>query len=275
MVKFQNTSDPSTIHHEVSKPTIGSAASLTKWPRKSKRDKRVESQASTSTTSSTYSDFEPLVDFSQFQPHDESGIAAQSDRTGVISYSGLFEFGGDQTEKKIKLTAKRQRQKALKKGGWIRPMRIDLKPYQLEDLRDAFNELQDKAELMSVDKIQTIIRASGYEPESEEVKELVDGVSPETEGFITYTEMVEIYKAKLKKEDAIDEIRRAFRLFDLDNKKAITLDNLKQIAKMTCEDLTDEELQEMLDAVDSNNSGSVTMENFVKFMKRMEYFDQE
>ena len=64
--------------------------------------------------------------------------------------------------------------------------------------------------------------------------------------------------------DPLDEVRRAFRLFDDDGSGKISLRNLRRVAKELGETLDDEELQAMIDEFDLDQDGEISEAEFVR-----------
>ena len=74
--------------------------------------------------------------------------------------------------------------------------------------------------------------------------------------------------AKMSERDSREEILKAFRLFDDDNTGKISFKNLKRVAKELGENLTNEEIQEMIDEADRDGDGEINEEEFLRIMRR-------
>lgn len=63
--------------------------------------------------------------------------------------------------------------------------------------------------------------------------------------------------------DPRDEILRAFDLFDTDGKGALSLDDLRRVAKELGEGIQEEELADMIHEFDTDDDGLITREDFL------------
>lgn len=68
--------------------------------------------------------------------------------------------------------------------------------------------------------------------------------------------------------DTREEIMKVFSLFDDDTTGAISFRNLKRVATELGENLTDEELQEMIDEADRDGDGLINEDEFFRVMKK-------
>ena len=72
--------------------------------------------------------------------------------------------------------------------------------------------------------------------------------------------------------DSKEEVLKAFALFDDDGTGKISYKNLKRVAKELGENLTDEELQEMIDEADRDGDGEINQDEFLRIMKKSNLF---
>nr|XP_027776853.1 centrin-4-like [Marmota flaviventris] len=112
------------------------------------------------------------------------------------------------------------------------------------------------------------LRALGFEPKKEELKQMIAEMDKEGIGTISFEKFFAIISVKMGEKDEKEEILKAFKLFDDDDTGRITLSNIRRAAKELGENLTDDELQEMLDEADYDGDGEINEEEFLKMMKK-------
>ncbi len=71
---------------------------------------------------------------------------------------------------------------------------------------------------------------------------------------------------KYAERDPEEEILKAFELFDNDNTGKINLSNLRRVARELGENLTDDELQAMIDEFDKDQDGKIDRNEFLSIM---------
>jgi centrin-1 len=114
--------------------------------------------------------------------------------------------------------------------------------------------------------------ALGFEPKKEEVKKMIADIDKDGNGIIDFDEFLAMMTSKMGERDSREEILKAFRLFDDDETGKISFKNLKRVAKELGENMTDEELQEMIDEADRDGDGEVSEEEFYRIMKKTALF---
>ena len=74
--------------------------------------------------------------------------------------------------------------------------------------------------------------------------------------------------ARMSDKDTREDINKVFRLFDEDNAGFVTIKNLRRVAKELGENISEEELQEMIERADSNADQQVTADDFYNIMTK-------
>ena len=80
--------------------------------------------------------------------------------------------------------------------------------------------------------------------------------------------VLDMMTAKISDKDSKEDITKVFNLFDSDNKGAITLRDLKRVAKELGETMTEAELLEMIERADSDADGNISSEDFFNIVRR-------
>merc|ERR1711993_35567 len=93
-------------------------------------------------------------------------------------------------------------------------------------------------------------------------------IDKDNSGQLSFENFLSLMATKMAEKDTKEEILKAFKLFDDDETGKISFQNLKRVAKELGENLTDEELQEMIDEADRNGDGEVDQDEFLRIMKK-------
>ncbi|ORZ37717.1 centrin 2 [Catenaria anguillulae PL171] len=112
------------------------------------------------------------------------------------------------------------------------------------------------------------MRALGFEPKKDEIKRMIAEIDKNGSGSVDFDEFLELMASKMAERDSREEILKAFKLFDDDGTGRITFKNLKRVARELGENLTDEELQEMIDEADRDGDGEINEDEFMRIMKK-------
>ncbi|KAM5159714.1 uncharacterized protein ACOB7L_021586 [Callospermophilus lateralis] len=149
-----------------------------------------------------------------------------------------------------------------------RAAKIELNEMQKQEIKEAFDLFDaDGSGTIDVKELKIALRALGFEPKKE-VKQMIAEMDKEGIGTISFENFFAIISVKMGEKDEKEEILKAFKLFDDDDTGRITLSNIRRAAKELGENLTDDELQEMLDEADYDGDGEINEEEFLKMMKK-------
>ncbi|PWA18759.1 hypothetical protein CCH79_00005578 [Gambusia affinis] len=145
----------------------------------------------------------------------------------------------------------------------------DLTEEQKQEIKEAFDLFDtDGTGTIDIKELKVAMRALGFEPKKEEIKKMVSDVVKDGSGTIDFDDFLSMMTQKMNEKDSKEEILKAFRLFDDDCTGKISFKNLKRVAKELGENLTDEELQEMIDEADQDGDGEVNEQDFLRIMKK-------
>jgi len=147
--------------------------------------------------------------------------------------------------------------------------KTELTEEQKQEIREAFDLFDtDGSGTIDAKELKVAMRALGFEPKKEEIKKMIADIDKDGSGTIDFDEFLQMMTAKMSEKDSREEILKAFRLFDDDETGKISFKNLKRVAKELGENMTDEELQEMIDEADRDGDGEINEEEFLRIMKK-------
>ena len=151
--------------------------------------------------------------------------------------------------------------------------RKDLTAEQKQEIKEAFDLFDtDGSGTIDAKELKVAMRALGFEPKKEEIRKMIADADRDGSGVIDFPEFLDMMTQKMAERDPREEMLKAFRLFDDDETGKISFKNLKRVAKELGENMTDDEIQEMIDEADRDGDGEIGEDEFMRIMKKTNLF---
>ena len=116
------------------------------------------------------------------------------------------------------------------------------------------------------------MRALCFEPKKEEIRKILSDVDKSGEGIIRYDDFLELITQKMLERDPVEEMKKEFHLICEEGQDKITFKSLQKVAKELGENMSIEELQEMIEEADRDGEGEIGEDDFLKIMKKTNIF---
>ncbi|XP_056638633.1 troponin C, isoallergen Bla g 6.0201-like [Diorhabda sublineata] len=148
----------------------------------------------------------------------------------------------------------------------------ELDKEQISMLKSTFDAFDvDRKGYIEADMIGTIIEMLGTGVGTEDIDKIIEEIDEDGNGEVSFEEFAKLAARFLVEEDedteAIQlELKGAFRLYDRDGNGFITIEVLREILRELDEKLTEDDLDNMIDEIDADGSGTVDWEEFKAVM---------
>ena len=140
---------------------------------------------------------------------------------------------------------------------------------EIEEIKEAFDLFDtDGSGTIDPKELRAAMQSLGFEAKNQTIFQMISDLDKNKSGSIDFEEFLDMMTARMSDKDTREDIQKVFRLFDDDETGKITFRNLKRVAKELGENMTDEELQEMIDEADRDGDGEINEEEFLRIMKK-------
>ncbi|XP_059140608.1 calmodulin-A-like isoform X3 [Physella acuta] len=152
---------------------------------------------------------------------------------------------------------------------------------QIRELRQAFQLFdKDGDGSISTEELGTVMRNLGQFPSMDELNQMLREIDIDGDGTFSFEEFVQVMAnvggiSENSEEDEEEELRQAFRVFDKSGCGYITPSDLRAVLQCMGEDLTEEEIDEMIAEVDIDGDGRIDFEEFITCMRSDDEDDDE
>ena len=125
-------------------------------------------------------------------------------------------------------------------------------------------------DFLSADDLDDILRAMGFRPSKEELKEILEEIDEDGSGEIEFEEFCQLCAKFLIEEPDEEtmkkELKEAFRVYDKEANGFITTDQLREIIAELDARLTSEDLDGIIEEIDEDGSGTMDFDEFCAMM---------
>lgn len=147
-----------------------------------------------------------------------------------------------------------------------------------QELRQAFNLFdKDGGGKIDADEVRVALRVLGFNPTLEELRQLISQIDPNHAGTIDFNQFTKIILKKISEPQSTEALTRSFNNLDIDMDGYISIDDLTTVADTLGEDLSKEELHEIIMSVrgcanqfdiHTKDAGKITQAEFMSTINK-------
>ncbi|KAJ1650058.1 Calcium-binding component of the spindle pole body (SPB) half-bridge [Dispira simplex] len=139
-----------------------------------------------------------------------------------------------------------------------KPKRLELTEEQRQEIQEVFNMFDtDKDDKLDYYEFKVAMKALGFDLPKGEIMGLIRTHDRTGDNRLGYGAFFDIMSEKIRNRDPVEEIRKAFKLFDDKSKGRITMGDLKRVSEELGETMAEDELQAMIDEFDLDGDGAI------------------
>ncbi|KAL3887115.1 hypothetical protein ACJMK2_027071 [Sinanodonta woodiana] len=139
---------------------------------------------------------------------------------------------------------------------------------KLSEFKDVFRQLDNDGDgIINTKELGTATRFIGKNLTEAELQRMINDMDADGKSTIDFPEFLEMMTRKTKERMlSEDEIRKQFKMFDIDGNGYISAAELKQLMISMGDKVTDDEVDEMIRTADVDGDGQVNYDEFMRLM---------
>ena len=140
---------------------------------------------------------------------------------------------------------------------------------QIAEYKEAYRLFdRDGDGSITTKELRTVMRSLGHSSTEAELQDMVNKVDINGNGKIEFHEFLTMMSRKTKERSLEDELKEVFRVFDRDGNGYISASDLKNVMMNLGEELSDEEVTELINKADTDGDGQIGLVEFITIMTK-------
>jgi Ca2+-binding EF-hand superfamily protein len=128
-------------------------------------------------------------------------------------------------------------------------------------------DIENSGKINSGD-VRSLLLNMGYNPSNEDIIEFLKLADKTNTGVVSKENFIKALHEKYTiPQNHLEEIKEAFKIFDMDNDGKITFKDFRNILNHFGENINDEEIDKIFKFIDADNNGLIDFNDFVENWK--------
>merc|ERR1711994_199248 len=144
-----------------------------------------------------------------------------------------------------------------------------LESEQVDVLKKCFDGFADEEGAIPADNVGNILSMMGLKVKPNALQSIIEEIDEDGSGLLEFGEFCQLAAKFLGEEDEEGlkkELKEAFRIYDKEGNGFISTNTLKEILKELDNKLTDDDLENIIEEVDEDGSGTLDFDEFMAMM---------
>ena len=138
---------------------------------------------------------------------------------------------------------------------------------KITEFKEAFNIFdKDKDGYITTKELGDIMKNLGQTPSEAELQDMINEVDIDGNGTIDFKEFLGLMARKMRDADTEEELIEAFKVFDRDGNGLISGNELQHVMNSLGENISQDEVEEMIKEADLDGDGYINYEEFVRMI---------